>query len=375
MSIKYRPYSDQAPGKRPLRSNRLPPTKKPSPRRTGSRSRRAGPLNFTQSGPRSASPCPICVLPPASKPETKSSSRCLEKCPAFSTLDQGSVAQIVDAMEYSTVGAGETLCREGAVADKMFVLVSGTCDVCIGGSRVASLRELDVLGESALFPDATGKSVRSATVRCTTPSTLLVLHKAELDTLIQSGVLPQECVSALAAVAERRRQENEALCRQAKQAHALRRSEVFGGLSAEAQDRVVEAMTYAVFEAGSVVCRQGETAERMFLLMSGTCTVSMCGGGGGDAAAGGGAAAAEGGNRVIGRLGPFDMFGESALMFGKKPPVRGATVTADVDLEALVLSRAAVPALVEAGHLDREWGARMKKVYRARKKENAASKM
>ena len=144
------------------------------------------------------------------------SSRCLEKCPAFSALDQGSLAQIVDAMEYSTVDAGETLCREGAAADKMFVLVSGTCDVSIGGSRVASLRELDVLGESALFPDATGKSVRSATVRCTAPSALLVLHKAELDTLIQSGALPQECVSALAAVAERRRQENEALCRQAK---------------------------------------------------------------------------------------------------------------------------------------------------------------
>ena len=276
------------------------------------------------------------------------------------------MAQIVDAMEYSTVGAGETLCREGAVADKMFVVVSGTCDVCIGGSQVASLRELDVLGESALFPDATGKSVRSATVRCTSPSTLLVLHKAELDTLIQRGTLPQGCVSALAAVAERRRQENEALCRQAKQAHALRRSEVFAGLPAEAQDRVVEAMTYAAFEAGSVVCRQGETAAQMFLLMAGTCTVSVCGGGGC------GGAAAEGGKRVIGRLGPFDMFGESALMSGKKPPVRGATVTADVDSEVLVLSRAAVPALVRAGHLDREWGARMKKVHRARKKENAS---
>ena len=144
------------------------------------------------------------------------SSRCLEKCPAFSALDQGSLAQIVDAMEYSTVDAGETLCREGAVADKMFVLVSGTCDVSVGGSRVASLRELDVLGESALFPDATGKSVRSATVRCTSPGALLVLRKAELDALVQSGALPPECVSALAAVAEQRRQENEALCRQAK---------------------------------------------------------------------------------------------------------------------------------------------------------------
>ena len=92
--------------------------------------------------------------------------------------------------------------------------------------------------------------------------------------------------------------------------------------------------------------------------------------GAGAGAAAAGAAAAEGGKRVVGRLGPFDVFGESAL-FGKKP-VRGATVTADVDLEALVLSRAAVPALVKAGHLGREWGARMKKVSRARKKENAS---
>ena len=62
------------------------------------------------------------------------------------------------------------------------------------------------------------------------------------------------------------------------------------------------------------------------------------------------------------------------MMFGKKPPVRGATVTADVDSQVLVLSRAAVPALMKAGHLDRECGARMKKVHRARKKE-IASKM
>ena len=41
-------------------------------------------------------------------------------------------------------------------------------------------------------------------------------------------------------------------------------------------------------------------------------------------------------------------------------------------MQVLVLSRAAVPALVKAGHLDREWGARMKKVSRARKKENAS---
>jgi hypothetical protein len=138
------------------------------------------------------------------------SSRCLQKCPAFSTLDQGSVAQIVDAMEYSTMNAGEMLCREGDVADKMFVLVSGVCDVFIDGSRIASLKELDVFGEAALFPDASGASVRSATVRAAagTAVKLLVLHKSDLDALVKSRVLKPECVRALSAVAAQRRLEN-----------------------------------------------------------------------------------------------------------------------------------------------------------------------
>ena len=46
----------------------------------------------------------------------------------------------------------------------MFVIVAGECTVHIKGSRVAVLKELDVFGESALFPDASGASVRSATV-------------------------------------------------------------------------------------------------------------------------------------------------------------------------------------------------------------------
>jgi len=139
------------------------------------------------------------------------SSRCLQKCPAFSTLDHGSVAQIVDAMEYfGGVRAGDMLCREGDAADKMFVIVSGTCDVSIRGARVASLKDLDVFGEAALFPDASGASVRSATVRAAagTAVKLLVLHKSDLDALVKSRVLQPECVRALSAVAAQRRLEN-----------------------------------------------------------------------------------------------------------------------------------------------------------------------
>ena len=71
------------------------------------------------------------------------------------------------------------------------------------------LKELDMFGESALFPDETGAAVRSATVTVSAQTVqLLMLLKADLDGLIASGVLKQECVQALAKVAETRRLEN-----------------------------------------------------------------------------------------------------------------------------------------------------------------------
>ena len=136
-------------------------------------------------------------------------SRCLQKSPAFASLDETSVAEIVDVMEYTTAKPREVLCKEGDPADKMFVIVSGACDVSITGSHVASLHEMDVFGESALFPDATGASVRSATVTATAATvSLLVLKKSELDALVESEVLDHKCIQALAKVAERRRQQN-----------------------------------------------------------------------------------------------------------------------------------------------------------------------
>ena len=113
-------------------------------------------------------------------------------------------------MEYSVVKSGDLLCSDGDAADRMFVIVAGECTVHIKGSRVAVLKELDVFGESALFPDASGASVRSATVTASTQVVqLLVLHKTDLDRLVVSNVLQPECVQELAAVAERRKLENE----------------------------------------------------------------------------------------------------------------------------------------------------------------------
>ena len=77
-------------------------------------------------------------------------------------------------------------------------------------------------GESALFPDATGAAVRSATVTSVSTQAvkLLVLLKVDLDGLIASGVLNPECVQAIAKVAKTRRLENKLKQRVAQRARA-----------------------------------------------------------------------------------------------------------------------------------------------------------
>ena len=286
------------------------------------------------------------------------SSRCLQKSPAFASLDETSVAEIVDVMEYTTAKPREVLCKEGDPADKIFVIVSGACDVSITGSHVALLHEMDVFGESALFPDATGASVRSATVTATAATvSLLVLKKSELDALVEREVLDHRCIQALAKVAERRRQQNMQLLDRAKQAHVLQRCTAFAGLPQETQDRIIGIMTYQTFSSGAVVCRQGDPADCMYLIMRGVCTVCV---------------EKEQTQIVVGSLCKFDIFGESALFVAKRA-VRTATVTATEMVETLVLSRRSMRGLIQNGGFSKEWGRGLKKMVQQRRRGNAAA--
>ena len=139
-------------------------------------------------------------------------SRCLQACPAFASLDEVSVDSIINVMDYAVRAAGDVLCEEGGDADRLFVIVEGTCDVSIRGERVAQLHELDVFGEGALFDEA---RVRSATVTVAEGPPdggvrLLELERATFDGLVASGTLDAACVAELRAVGQKRQQENAA---------------------------------------------------------------------------------------------------------------------------------------------------------------------
>ena len=156
-----------------------------------------------------------------------------------------------------------------------------------------------------------------------------MLTRENLQGLVASGHLDQQCMDALKEVAEQRNIKN-ALLKKAKQMDMLKSCVPFAKLTDQGRDSVVDLLEYESIPMGTILCKQGEAADKMYLLMSGTCVVSVDG-------------------KKVGSLGKLDIFGEGAL-FGERK--RSATVVAKEQLQLLVLKRADMENLIRSGDLD-----------------------
>jgi CRP-like cAMP-binding protein len=148
-----------------------------------------------------------------------------------------------------------------------------------------------------------------------------------------------------------------ALRQNAKQARALKKCTPFETLSDSAQDQIVDVMSFEQIKEGTALCEQGSVADRMYLLMSGHCSVQVNG-------------------AHVANLHELDVFGENALFSaqGESSKVQSATVTAEEDVEVLVLSRAILKTLLRSKVLDRQTMKALKKVAEGRKQQNALVK-
>jgi hypothetical protein len=165
------------------------------------------------------------------------SSRALSRVPAFSRLSECAISKIVDVMSYESFASGSVLCSEGETADRMFILVSGTCRVMTSAQAhitnrrtpVAELKEFDIVGESMMCKDPTER-VRNATVTANATGEekafmerggsdivnswtksgvqVLVLYRRDYDALVKSGVIDEHVQSAVISVGTARRNEN-----------------------------------------------------------------------------------------------------------------------------------------------------------------------
>ena len=116
----------------------------------------------------------------------------------------------------------------------------------------------------------------------------------------------------------------------ARRLEALGHVELFSMLSPEERESLVEHLVRAPFAAGDIMTRQGAVAHWLYLVIRGEADVWH-----------------EKGalHTHVGKLGPGSVFGEMGMMTGSP---RGATVTANTDVEAYRLDKEGFARIIQA---------------------------
>jgi CRP/FNR family cyclic AMP-dependent transcriptional regulator len=104
----------------------------------------------------------------------------LKQVPLFADASPSELREIASRADEIDVPAGYTLTREGDRGREFVVLVEGSATVENEGRVIATLGDGDFLGEIALLL----YTARTATVRTTTPSRLLVVNERDFHTLV-----------------------------------------------------------------------------------------------------------------------------------------------------------------------------------------------
>lgn len=123
----------------------------------------------------------------------------------FSRLSQRQINAVARHVDGVQVRKGTVLAKQGAQGLEAIVIVDGRARVEGDGKAIAELTAGDVVGEMSVID---GKP-RSATVTAETPMNLLVLHRRDFMSLLES--VPGLQRKLLVTLCERVRQADQAL--------------------------------------------------------------------------------------------------------------------------------------------------------------------
>ena len=121
----------------------------------------------------------------------------LRAVPLFADLSKRELESVAALADELDLPAGRELTKEGARGGEFIVIVEGAADVRRRGRQVNTLSSGDFLGEIALVTGAP----RTATVKTTAPSRLLVLTSAQFRRLLRDT--PSLQLKVLDAIARR----------------------------------------------------------------------------------------------------------------------------------------------------------------------------
>ena len=117
---------------------------------------------------------------------------------------------------------------------------------------------------------------------------------------------------------------------------ALARAPLFAGLEAEELTTIAHAMRFRSYEAGAIICREGEPGESMFLIVDGLVQARV-------AALEARALSMFAEDRLAGKLRQGDAIGATSLITGEP---RSATIIASVETHMLELDSGAFRTLI-----------------------------
>jgi CRP-like cAMP-binding protein len=230
----------------------------------------------------------------------------LGRVPLFRALRVDALEQAAAALVPVELPTGaEVVRQEDHDARRWFLVEDGVADVLVDGWHVATLGPGSSFGEKALL-----RSVpRAATVRARTPLRLQALDRAPFlaaATGAPSGAVPEPGRGLPQAPAE--------------PAEVLRVVPLLTGLEQRALEELVRLGHERAVPAGEDVVREGQVADRLYVLLEGEAAVYS-------------------GQRLVRTLAPSDHFGEIALLH--RIP-RTATVRGRTDLRLFTLDRGAL---------------------------------
>lgn len=232
----------------------------------------------------------------------------------FPGFDQPAVSEALANAPSRIFRQGEVIIRQGDTATAFYLVERGTVSVKKDDEVVAELGPGDSFGEIGLLHGVP----RTATVTAESSSVqvLEIPREQFLDLVEKCDLLSSE----MAAIARKRTARN-----------TLR--EALPGMTAESMERIFPEFATEKVDAGTVVIREGDAAERFYVIVEGGTVVTRGG---------------EEGTEEIARLGPGEYFGEMGLMTGQP---RNATVKVSDEGPAVLLStdRQGFLAIIQAG--------------------------
>ena len=129
----------------------------------------------------------------------------LRRIPLFSRLSQRQLNAVAKYADGVQLRKGAVLARQGGQGLEAIIIVDGRARVETDGKTIAELAAGDVVGEMSVID---GKP-RSATVIAETPMNLLVLHRRDFVSLLES--VPGLQQKLLVTLCERVRRADQAL--------------------------------------------------------------------------------------------------------------------------------------------------------------------